>query len=130
MTEATSGSDGQRDRVRGWGGRSARPRRDAIKMSPSWSRNETFEILVTGESMWPELVPGQRYTARRDVEPKLGDIVVAQHPTDSSQTIVKRVASIIPSSDIRPLTFRLSGTVSWSSTFKVSRPQILGVIDR
>lgn len=86
-----------------------------------------FEILVTGESMWPVLVPGKRYMARRDAEPNLGDIVVAMNPSDPSQTIVKRVSGMThPES---PMThYSLIGTVSWSSTFVVARPEILGVL--
>lgn len=103
--------------------------------------NTTFDIVVTGESMWPVLVPGQRYLARRDLDPKLGDIVVARHPYNSSTTIVKRVVKIQANSKQRsanrrsePFTihdsrFTLSGTVSWSSTSTVTRPQILGVIE-
>lgn len=90
----------------------------------------TFEIVVTGESMWPMLVPGQRYTARRNVEPVVGDIVVAKHPDDSSTTIVKRVTRIVidPTYDLPTTTYELSGTISWSSQLVVSRPQILGVL--
>lgn len=120
------------------------------------SPTSTFTVLVTGESMWPVLVPGRRYTARRGAEPRVGDIVVAQHPTDSSTTIVKRVTAIQASSeqphfavlrrgrqavsskgtavsDRSPFTahrslFTLTGTVSWSSTFTVPRSAILGVV--
>jgi len=88
--------------------------------------------------MWPVLVPGQCYTTRRNVEPAVDDIVIAQHPTDSSQTIVKRIVAISEqqsanSNGSRPfadshLLFTLAGTVSWSSTFTVTRPQIFGVL--
>jgi len=81
-----------------------------------------FEITVTGESMWPVLVPGKRYKADRDLEPRVGDIVVAQHPTDPSTTIVKRVATIIGGR------YSLVGTVSWSANITVERSQILGVV--
>jgi hypothetical protein len=108
------------------------------------SASNTFEIVVTGESMWPVLVPGKHYTARRDLEPKTGDVVVATNPRDASQTIVKRVTAIQENRQPKTVqrktkrfsvngsrfpAYTLSGTVSWSSSFEVTRPQILGVID-
>lgn len=86
------------------------------------SPTSTFEVLVSGESMWPVLVPGKRYAARRDGELHVNDVVVAIHPSDPAQTIVKRVSAI--SNGV----YTLSGTVSWSSTFEVTRQQILGVL--
>ena len=99
-----------------------------------------FTVLVTGESMWPALIPGRRYTAQSGVEPQINDIVVAKHPHDPSSTIVKRVSEIQVSSEqqgvrsgSKPFTvhrslFTLTGTVSWSSRFTVDRTAIVGVI--
>jgi len=90
----------------------------------------TFEIIVTGESMWPVLVPGKRYMARRDVEPCVGDIVVARNPKHPSETIVKHISriAIVSIYDLPTTTYELIGTVSWSSTFIVDRASILGVV--
>lgn len=84
--------------------------------------DDRFEVLVTGESMWPVLIPGKRYIARRDQEPAVGDIVVAINPNDAANTIVKRLTVINGDK------YQLVGTVSWSSTFAVTRQQILGVL--
>ncbi len=105
--------------------RSARPRKGTIQEVPFLVSQKigSFQVVVTGESLWPDLVPGKRYVARRDVEPQLGDIVVATNLNDPSQAIVKRVSAINDG------LYTLSGTVSWSATFTVARPQIIGVVE-
>ena len=110
-----------RDKERG---RSVRPRREPIQEGSFLvsQKSDWFEIVVTGESMWPVLVPGKHYVARRDVEPAVGDIAVATHPYDPTQTIVKRVSAIADGN------YTLTGTVSWSSSFSVPRSAIMGVI--
>lgn len=88
----------------------------------------TFQVVVSGESMWPVLIPGRHYTAHSNAEPVIGDIVVAQHPNDASTTIIKRLTAITHLQTQVPH-YHLESTVSWGSTFTVSRQQILGVIN-
>lgn len=53
-------------------------------------------VVVRGPSMSPALLPGERVLfdrlAYRDEAPRRGDVVLAQHPTQTRKRIVKRVA--------------------------------------
>jgi nickel-type superoxide dismutase maturation protease len=51
-------------------------------------------VRVSGDSMKPELNDGDVVLIERDAEPRIGDIVLAQHPYKQSITMLKRITSI------------------------------------
>ncbi len=81
-----------------------------------------FLVRVSGESMWPRLVPGRRYFATSLLSPRVGRIVVCAHPHEAGQLLVKRVERIADGK------LHLGGTVDWSSSYVVPRAAVWGVI--
>lgn len=55
--------------------------------------SNTFEVTITGHSMWPTLSDGQRVLFENSHHSKLpiGAIVLARHPLKSGLLIVKRI---------------------------------------
>ena len=80
-----------------------------------------FVVKVEGESMWPELIPQHRYFAIGFMAPRPGDMAVARIVT-TGEVVVKRVASCSGDS------YSLEGLVPWSSSYVVSRRDILGKV--
>lgn len=76
-----------------------------------------FRVTVTGESMWPILVPGQTYWASSLLPIRVGSIVVAKMP---HRTIVKLVDTVDED------TIRLIGTRNRSTPITVNQSAILG----
>ncbi len=81
-----------------------------------------FRIKVTGESLWPELVPGKTYWASRFKQPKPGRLVVCLNPDTPANFLIKKVQSIIGRQ------VYLTGTVSWSTNYHVDEDAILGTV--
>lgn len=53
-------------------------------------------LQVTGESMVPTLLPGDRVLVVRWLPPRIGDLVAVDDPRDSRRVLVKRVAAVEP----------------------------------
>jgi nickel-type superoxide dismutase maturation protease len=53
-------------------------------------------FLVQGDSMLPVLKDGDLVLVNPYAEPKIGDIVLAQHPFKKSVRIIKRIREISP----------------------------------
>ncbi len=81
-----------------------------------------FRVRVTGESMWPRLVPGKTYWASSLLKPSIGKIIVFRDPNDLRQYIVKQIIQYNGETVI------VSGTVSWSNSYSIRQEQILGVL--
>ncbi len=79
-----------------------------------------FKVQVSGESLWPELVPGRIYWATGLLAPKAGDYAVFRSPDEPGKFVVKKVKSV------QDGLYELVGTVPWSSSYKVPKSQILG----
>lgn len=84
-----------------------------------------FRVKVSGESCWPDLVPGKSYPASRLRAPGVGDYVVFPDPIHEASTSgwwvkkIKRIDGNI---------LHVGGTVSWSSSCTVPRIRVLGTI--
>ncbi len=81
-----------------------------------------FRVEVSGESLWPELVPGRTYWATGLLKPGVGNYAVFRNPDEAGKFIVKKVKHIENG------TYDLVGTVSWSSSYQVPKSEILGRI--
>lgn len=81
-----------------------------------------FLVRVSGESMWPSLVPGRRYWATSLLKPRVGDVVVAVHPHDHTIFVVKKITTHDGNA------YGLDGTVPWSSSFTVPADTVVGVL--
>jgi signal peptidase I len=62
---------------------------------------KTVEVIVSGYSMWPNLVDGQKlncieYTGH---ELSVGDLVVFKNPFDKNMNLIKRITKINSSND-------------------------------
>ena len=79
--------------------------------------NIVFRVSVSGESCWPELMSGQSYWASSLLRPRVGKFVVFKR---EKQHIVKKIQRIEGD------TLYVGGTVSWSSSFVLSRGAVLG----
>jgi nickel-type superoxide dismutase maturation protease len=53
-------------------------------------------VTVTGASMVPALLPGDRLLVLRTQRVRVGDAVVVRDPRDPSLEVVKRVTAIVP----------------------------------
>lgn len=80
-----------------------------------------FFVRISGESMWPTLVPGRRYLATSLLRPRVGRIVVAQHPYES-RFIVKKIDKITADR------LHLVGLVSWSDSYTLGSDALIGVV--
>lgn len=80
-----------------------------------------FRVKITGESMWPVLVPGRSYWATSLLAPKVGRLAVFRMP-HSSQFAVKRIV------ELKNGRLELAGTVSWSSSFEIDADQFVGIL--
>lgn len=85
-----------------------------------------FLVKVGGESLWPELVPGNRYLATSLFKPNAGDYVIFKNPKNQRGVFVKKVKRISGGS------YEVSGTVPWSSSSEefglVSKELVLGKV--
>jgi hypothetical protein len=85
-----------------------------------------FLVRVSGESMWPAIIPGRRYLATAFQRPRLGDIIVFRNPQNPRETFVKSVESSEAGG------WRVCGLVSWATSFRdfgaVPRASVLGVV--
>lgn len=81
-----------------------------------------FFVRVSGESMWPLLVPGRRYLASSLLAPRVGRIVVSHNPAYPAELIIKRVERCEGDS------LHLNGTVVWSSRYVVPRSSVVGAV--
>lgn len=63
-----------------------------------WLLGKRKRFRITGNSMLPLLKPGEEVLIDPNIYqkqlPKVGEIVVAQHPTQKDLQLIKRVASI------------------------------------
>ena len=50
-----------------------------------------FRVAVTGDSMTPALREGEWWLARRGARPRVGDVVVVDHPEHDGLLAVKRL---------------------------------------
>jgi len=76
-----------------------------------------FHVTVTGESMWPALVPGQRYWASSLLPIRPGSIAIAQ---TEHRLVIKRVGKIKGSN------IELISDASNRTSYRVLRSQLLG----
>ncbi len=81
-----------------------------------------FRVKISGESLWPELIPGRTYWATSIFTPKVGDYAVFRNPAEPEKIIVKKVK------DIQSGIFDLRGTIARSASYKVPKSNILGRI--
>lgn len=81
-----------------------------------------FKVKVSGESLCPDLIPGRTYFATSLLKSKVGDYVVFENPGGGDKFLVKKVQEIEGSS------FKVGGTVSWSSAYTIDKSIILGRI--
>ncbi|GEM_PF-1278450 len=81
-----------------------------------------FLVRVSGESMWPLLVPGRRYLASSLLAPRPGRIVVAPNPSYPPELLIKRVEWL------EGQQLHLGGTVAWSNSYVVPRQSVYGVL--
>lgn len=81
-----------------------------------------FRVRISGESCWPDLVPGRTYWATNLRQPSAGNFVVLHHPAEGGLHIVKKVLSVTAHS------LELGGTVSWSARFSVPKRDVLGTL--
>jgi hypothetical protein len=89
-----------------------------------------FRVRVSGESMWPGLVPGRHYWASGLLKPRVGDTVVAEHPREPGTFVVKKVTVLNGERNGRKADRQVSldGTMPWSSSFVVAADSIAGVL--
>jgi len=83
-----------------------------------------FLVRISGESMWPSLVPGRHYAVSGLLRPRIGDDIVAANPREESSFIVKKITAHEGGNWI------LNGTVPWSSSFTVVPQDVVGVLLR
>lgn len=87
-----------------------------------------FTVKVEGESMWPALIPGQRYLATNMLPIRQGDFSVFRNPLNPSEIFVKRVAEISNSK------YCMESLVSWGSSSKdfeyVTKQTVIGKLLR
>ena len=79
-----------------------------------------FRVRISGESLWPDLVPGRTYWATSLGAPKTGDYAVFKGPAGAPEFVVKKVEGIENG------VYDLRGTVSRSASYKVPKSHILG----
>jgi nickel-type superoxide dismutase maturation protease len=60
-----------------------------------WALCRRHRFRVTGRSMAPTLSDGDQLLIDPAGQPACGDLVIAEHPTDPSVLIVKRVAALV-----------------------------------
>lgn len=80
-----------------------------------------FHVRVSGESMWPEFIPGKVYWASSLIRPKVGRVIIFR-PDNSSGYILKRIAKI--NGDV----IYASGIVTWSKSYTINQRQVIGVL--
>ena len=70
----------------------------------AWILRRVRRYRVHGRSMWPSLVPGDTVwvdvRAYGKMAPESGEIVVARHPFQTEQLLIKRVHSVLPSGSL------------------------------
>ena len=70
----------------------------------AWLLRRVRRYRVHGRSMWPSLVPGDTVwvdvRAYRKTTPQSGEVVVARHPSQTGQLLIKRVHSVLISGKI------------------------------
>lgn len=59
-------------------------------------RGRPRRVVVSGDSMAPAFVPGDRLVVWRHKEVRVGDVVAVADPRDPSRLLVKRVAAVGP----------------------------------
>ena len=91
-------------------------------MSNLYDDNEHFLVEVSGESCWPELIPGKKYLATKSRRPKVGDFAVFKKADAPNEYLVKKI-SMIKKDEIT-----LSGTVSWSAVYSIKTEDMVGKI--
>ena len=108
-------------------------------------KNIIFRITVSGESCWPELVPGKTYFASRLRRAHVGDYVVFKNP--HRQKHASDTPPPFPLADDRLLMgntetdfyikkvlhenggmLHVGGTVSWSSNYSIKQSGITGTV--
>jgi phage repressor protein C with HTH and peptisase S24 domain len=70
-------------------------------------RHLFFVVRVSGESMWPALVPGKRYLATNVLRPKVGDMIVFRDRNNPEHVFVKRVRVVCPEG------YEVESAVTW-----------------
>lgn len=74
------------------------------------SRAPIFFVKVSGESLWPELVPGKCYLATSVLKPRAGDYLVFKNPKNLREIFVKKIKNVLDDS------YEVGGTIPWSSS--------------
>jgi len=85
-------------------------------------RYTIFRVKIEGESLWPKLIPGKMYYASNLRQPKEGRYVVFKNPRNKNESFIKKVSRIVDDA------YFVEGTVSWSSSFTISRSDIIGTL--
>jgi len=67
-----------------------------------------FTVQVSGESMWPDLVPGKRYIASSFFKPRIGHYLIFKNPKRPKEILVKKVVKI------HPTYYEVAGTIPWA----------------
>ena len=78
-------------------------------------------MRVSGESMWPTLIPGRRYLATSLLGPRCGRIVVCTNPNEPG-LLVKKIETIAGDK------LHIGGLVPWSDSYDVKLDAVYGVI--
>ena len=89
-------------------------------------RKVLFRVRVSGESMYPALLPGRAYWASGWLPIRVGDYIVFWSPNNQTERWIKRVKAIQPEGYV------VEGLVSWSASSEmigtVPRRAVLGKI--
>ena len=76
----------------------------------NYGRQLLFVVRVSGESMWPALVPGKTYLATNILRPRGGDMIIFRNRNNCDRVFVKRVKGETPEGD------EVESLVSWGSS--------------
>jgi len=85
-----------------------------------------FRVRITGESMWPVLVPGKTYLAINLLRVRKGDFIVFKNPKNQDEVFVKRVKETYGDR------YAVESLVSWGNASEdfglVGHGQFLGIL--
>ena len=82
--------------------------------------DKPFLVEVSGESCWPELIPGKKYLAIQNHRPKVDDFVVFKATSDKKEYLVKKIA------EIKGDFLSLASTVSWGPAYTIEVKDVVG----
>ena len=94
------------------------------RLLTNYGRHLLFVVKVSGESMWPVLVPGTTHLATNLLRPRAGDMIVFRNRNNPADVFVKRVKRV------RPEGYEVESAVSWGNLSNelgmVGRSLVLG----